>query len=279
VYIYEYLSAAMCGWCNPLLDEILSSKELPSPGGVSYWLCSLIKNPEEDHPRQSTWYKLFEGGPLPPGSWPGTIVNRNPCGGGGFFWSTWNPVSMIRGLQPNVILESTTFVLDVIVISHKLLQKGIHIYTSRYLHMYAYKNQCIYTYIHICIHVYIYIYIYIYMYIYIYICIYIYIYICIYICIYIYIYVYMCIYTYIHIYKPSTNRCRKVLIYIYTYIYIYIHIYINHKSLQRGTYIHGFLQIQIDVNYIYINEKSLHECIHFYAWMSFHIHMHIKINV
>jgi len=31
------------------------SKEPPPPGGVSYLLCSLIKNPEEEDPPRSTW--------------------------------------------------------------------------------------------------------------------------------------------------------------------------------------------------------------------------------
>jgi len=54
------------------------------PGGGSYLLCSLIKNPKESDPPRSTWYKFFEGGPLPPGSWLGNIVNRKPPRGEGF---------------------------------------------------------------------------------------------------------------------------------------------------------------------------------------------------
>ena len=41
----------------------------PSPGGVSYILCSLIKNPEEEDPLRSTWYKLFKGGSSSSGFW------------------------------------------------------------------------------------------------------------------------------------------------------------------------------------------------------------------
>ena len=41
-----------------------TNNERPPPG-VSYLLCSLIKNPEEEDPPRSTWYKFFEGGPLP----------------------------------------------------------------------------------------------------------------------------------------------------------------------------------------------------------------------
>ena len=57
-------------------------QETPPSGGVSYLLCSLIKNPEEEDPPRSTWYKFFEGGTLPPGSWLGNIANRNPPRGG-----------------------------------------------------------------------------------------------------------------------------------------------------------------------------------------------------
>jgi len=52
-----------------LLVHVCWSKETPPPGGVSYLLCSLIKNTEEEDPPQSYWNKFFEGGPLPPGSW------------------------------------------------------------------------------------------------------------------------------------------------------------------------------------------------------------------
>jgi len=38
------------------------------PGGVSYLLGCLFKNPEEEDPNRIIWYKFFEGGPLPPGS-------------------------------------------------------------------------------------------------------------------------------------------------------------------------------------------------------------------
>jgi len=61
------------------------SKETPSPGGVSYLLCSLIKNRVWEDPPRRTWYKSFEGGPLTHGSWWGNIVNRNPPRGGGVF--------------------------------------------------------------------------------------------------------------------------------------------------------------------------------------------------
>jgi len=58
------------------------SQEIPLPRGVSYSLCSLIKNPEEDDPPRRICTRCSEGGSLPLGSWLGTIVNRNPPGGG-----------------------------------------------------------------------------------------------------------------------------------------------------------------------------------------------------
>ena len=67
----------------------------PRGRGVSYLLCSLIKNWEEEDPRGPLknhqqnrsilgvvlqgWF--FKGGPLPPSSWLGNIINRKPPGG------------------------------------------------------------------------------------------------------------------------------------------------------------------------------------------------------
>ena len=69
--------ALFCDWLP------LWSQETPPPRGFSYLLCSLIQNPEEEDTPQSTWYNFFEGGPLPPGSLLGSIVNRLvPMGGG-----------------------------------------------------------------------------------------------------------------------------------------------------------------------------------------------------
>jgi len=51
----------------------------PPLGGVSYLAYSLNKNPEEEEPPQRTWYKFFEGGPLP---WLGNLPNMRPPGGG-----------------------------------------------------------------------------------------------------------------------------------------------------------------------------------------------------
>ena len=54
------------------------------PGGVSYVLCSLIKNPgpEEEDPPRRICTRCFEGGPLPPGSWLGSCQIGDPPGGG-----------------------------------------------------------------------------------------------------------------------------------------------------------------------------------------------------
>jgi len=55
----------------------------PPPQGVSYLLCSLIKNPEEEVPPLRISTRCFEGVPLPPGSWSGNIINRKTPWGGG----------------------------------------------------------------------------------------------------------------------------------------------------------------------------------------------------
>ena len=52
------------------------SKEHPPTGVVSYFLCSLIKNPEEEDPPRRICTRCFEGGPLPPGSWPPDPMNQ-----------------------------------------------------------------------------------------------------------------------------------------------------------------------------------------------------------
>ena len=62
----------------------------PPRGGVSYLAGSLTENPEEVNLPWSNWYKYFEGGPLPPGSWLGNMPNtRPPQGGGGFLQPTY----------------------------------------------------------------------------------------------------------------------------------------------------------------------------------------------
>ena len=65
-------------WLYLKTEQYCDRKNPPPPGGVSCLLCSLIKNPEKEDPPRSTWYAFFEGGPLPPGSWSGNIVNRKP---------------------------------------------------------------------------------------------------------------------------------------------------------------------------------------------------------
>jgi len=55
-------------------------RRTPPLWGGSYLLCSLLKNREEE---DQFWGWFFRGGPLPPGSWSGNIVNRKPPRGGG----------------------------------------------------------------------------------------------------------------------------------------------------------------------------------------------------
>ena len=72
-------------WISHVSPEGLTSrwsKEPPHPGGVSYLMCSLIKNPKEEDPPRRICTRCFEGGPLPPDSWLGNIVNRKPPRGG-----------------------------------------------------------------------------------------------------------------------------------------------------------------------------------------------------
>ena len=52
-----------------------------SPGGVSSLAGSPKKNPEEWDPPRSTWYKFFEGSPLP---WLGNLPNQKKPRGVGF---------------------------------------------------------------------------------------------------------------------------------------------------------------------------------------------------
>ena len=42
-----------------------SDRKNPPPGGVSYLLCSLIKNPEEEDPPRSTWWRFARKKRLP----------------------------------------------------------------------------------------------------------------------------------------------------------------------------------------------------------------------
>ena len=65
-------------------DDTILIKEPPPPWGVFFLLSYLIKNPEEEDPPRSTWYKFFEGGPLTPGSSSGNMVNRKPPWDGSF---------------------------------------------------------------------------------------------------------------------------------------------------------------------------------------------------
>ena len=74
----------------------IQSNETPPPGKVFYLLCSLFKNQEEEDPPRNTWYKFFGGGPLPPGSWLGNIMNRKPPRGGGAVFLSINLHSEVK---------------------------------------------------------------------------------------------------------------------------------------------------------------------------------------
>jgi len=78
----------------------------PPPGGVSYFLCSLIKNPEEEDPTRRMCTRCFEGGPLPPGSWLGNKVNRKTPRGEIIFDQIWDYSLKFRYTQ-KVIWKST----------------------------------------------------------------------------------------------------------------------------------------------------------------------------
>jgi len=55
--------------CNCLATVLQVDRKKPSPiRGVSYLLCSLIKNPEEEDPPRRICTRYFEGGPPRPGS-------------------------------------------------------------------------------------------------------------------------------------------------------------------------------------------------------------------
>jgi len=78
-FVYMWPDAFTCD----MTDSSMTLIEKNPGGGGSSLLCFLIKNPEEEDPPWSAWYKFFEGGPLPPGSWSGNIVNRKTPRGGG----------------------------------------------------------------------------------------------------------------------------------------------------------------------------------------------------
>ena len=55
--------------CNRLATVLQVDRKKPSPiRGVSYLLCSLIKNAEEEDPPRRICTRYFEGGPPRPGS-------------------------------------------------------------------------------------------------------------------------------------------------------------------------------------------------------------------
>ena len=94
-------------------ELILIAGTLP-PGGWFLFTMFPIKNPEEEDPPRSTWYKFFEGGPLPParGSWLGNIVHRKPPRVGVFFQSfvsQWCPAHSLWFFFQDYPLRKMTF--------------------------------------------------------------------------------------------------------------------------------------------------------------------------
>jgi len=78
-YIYESIAvccsvlqcaAVRCSvlQCVAVCCSVYADRKDPSPRGGSYFLCSLIKNPEKEDTLRTICDRCFEGGPLPPGS-------------------------------------------------------------------------------------------------------------------------------------------------------------------------------------------------------------------
>jgi len=68
------------------LTHMLIERNPPPRGGFLFTVFP-IKNPEIEDPPLRICTRCFVGGPLPPGSWSGNIVNRKHPRGGGFFRS------------------------------------------------------------------------------------------------------------------------------------------------------------------------------------------------
>jgi len=73
------------------------------------------QEPGRREPPRSTWYEFFEGGPLPPGSWQGNIVNgKPPQNTTGLSTKTTNFLSDIPNvLGSKVTVTAATAILDV----------------------------------------------------------------------------------------------------------------------------------------------------------------------
>ena len=117
-FVYMWPDAFTCD----MTDSSMTLIEKNPGGGGSSLLCFLIKNPEEEDPPWSTWYKFFEGGPLPPGSWSGNIVNRKTPRGGGLFRSTYSSASC--GIDTLPITSMTLSTAD-----------PVYIHVTRRIHM------------------------------------------------------------------------------------------------------------------------------------------------
>ena len=84
VWIYTNVYIWMCK-CEIILNVKLPfDRKKPPPRGGFRVTMFPDQEPGGRGPPSSTWDKFFEGGPLPPGSWSGNIVNRKPPRRGGF---------------------------------------------------------------------------------------------------------------------------------------------------------------------------------------------------
>ena len=84
MYTHKLQQSYLLRRCSLFFQHQLSSQERRPPGGVFYLVGSITKNPEKEDPPRSTWYKLFEGGPLAPSSLLENPPNRGKTLGGRF---------------------------------------------------------------------------------------------------------------------------------------------------------------------------------------------------
>ena len=176
VYVNRSISMCMSTSLVQLLLVYVNwswSKEPPPPGG--YLLCSLIKNREEEDPPWRTtpkidqfWGWFFMGGPLPPGSWSGNIVNRKPPGGGRFFWSkclhvyeyipcatiTYTCTCLCKRKYFQILAHTLMYeYIPCATIHHVRIYKCMHVRIYKCMYVRIYK--CMYVRIHKCMHSYV----------------------------------------------------------------------------------------------------------------------------
>ena len=73
------------GWQDTPEKLVQLDRKKPPWGGFLCVVNRFTMFPHQEPCARRTWYKFFEEGPLTHGSWWGTIVNRKPPPGGGFF--------------------------------------------------------------------------------------------------------------------------------------------------------------------------------------------------